>query len=102
MTLRFVAGGLAAAGLCLAMSTSARQPRLRPVETPPSAPQLPELPRRSVDITNAAPTGRTIHVAAGENLQAAIDDARAGDVIALEPGATYRGPFRLPRKAGDG
>ena len=28
--------------------------------------------------------------------------AQPGDAIALEPGATYAGPFRLPRKDGDG
>ena len=39
---------------------------------------------------------------AGGDLQAAIDDAKPGDAIALEPGATYTGPFRLPRKDGDG
>jgi hypothetical protein len=71
-------------------------------ETRPPASQPPERPRRSVDTTDVAPTGRTIRVKADGNLQAALDDARPGDVIALEPGATYRGSFRLPRKNGDG
>jgi hypothetical protein len=62
----------------------------------------PERPRASVDIAPVATSGRTIRVPAGGDLQAAIDDARPGDAIALEPGATYRGPFRLPRKDGDG
>jgi hypothetical protein len=47
-------------------------------------------------------TGRTIRVAAGESLQNAIDEAKAGDLIALDPGATYEGPFQLRRKDGEG
>jgi hypothetical protein len=61
----------------------------------------PELPRVSVDTTEVATNGHVIRVAAGGDLQAAIDKARPGDRIALEPGATYRGPFRLTRKDGD-
>ena len=36
------------------------------------------------------------------DLQAAIDHASPGDTIMLTPGATYTGPFTLPRKEGDG
>ena len=36
------------------------------------------------------------------DLQAALDRAAPGDVIALEAGATYTGPFTLPRKTGEG
>jgi hypothetical protein len=36
-----------------------------------------------------------IYVPAGGNLQAAIDAARGGDTILLQPGATYTGNFRL-------
>jgi hypothetical protein len=61
----------------------------------------PELPRSKVDTTEPSLKGRTIHVAAGESLQGAIDDAQPGDRITLEAGATYEGPFRLPRKAGN-
>ncbi len=64
--------------------------------------RLPERPRTRVDTAPVSPTGRTIRVPAGGDLQAAINDAKAGDAIALEPGATYTGPFRLPRKDGDG
>ena len=63
---------------------------------------MPERPRQQVDVAPVAVTGRTISVAANGDLQAAIDAAKPGDAIALEPGATYRGPFRLPRKDGDG
>jgi hypothetical protein len=43
-----------------------------------------------------------IHVAAGGDLQAAIDAARPGDTIALERGATFVGNFVLPMKSGSG
>jgi hypothetical protein len=49
------------------------------------------------------PTGRRIAVAGGPNgaraLQAAFDQAKAGDVIALESGATFVGNFTIPKKA---
>ncbi|HEX5705698.1 MAG TPA: hypothetical protein VFX96_00265 [Pyrinomonadaceae bacterium] len=41
-----------------------------------------------------------VTVRAGGNLQRALDAARPGDTIMLEAGATYPGPFTLPRKAG--
>ena len=62
----------------------------------------PELPRRSVDVTPVPPGKRTIHVPAGQSLQAAIDRAESGDVITLAAGAEYRGPFQLPKKNGNG
>ena len=45
---------------------------------------------------------RTLHVPAGGNLQNALDDARPGDTITLEPGAVYMGNFLLRRKTGTG
>jgi hypothetical protein len=62
----------------------------------------PELPRASVEAPAAAPSGRVTAVPAGGSLQAALDHAAPGDVIALEAGATYAGPFTLPRKSGEG
>ena len=44
--------------------------------------------------------GAVIAVRANGDLQAAIDRARAGDIIVLEPGATYEGNFVLPAKSG--
>lgn len=44
------------------------------------------------------PTGRHLRVPAGGDLQAAIDSAQGGDVILLDPGAEYRGNFRLRSK----
>jgi len=74
------------------------------VVTPPPAPlgSPVELPRVSVDTRLVAPTGRRLLVSAGGRLQAAIDSARPGDVIALEQGATCTGHYRLRRKSGDG
>ncbi len=63
---------------------------------------LAELPRAYVDTAYSPPAGRTIAVPAGGNLQAALDAARPGDVITLEAGATFRGPFVLPNKPGSG
>src|SRR6185295_13648678 len=40
----------------------------------------------------------TIAVPAGGDLQAALDAAQPGDIITLEPGATYTGNFVLPNK----
>jgi hypothetical protein len=61
----------------------------------------PELPRVTVDVNDAAGSGRVIHVPSGSSLQAALDKAQPGDRITLDRGATYRGPFRLPKKDGD-
>jgi hypothetical protein len=63
---------------------------------------IAELPRYTVEIPPLGATGRTIQVPAGGNLQRAIDRAGPGDAIVLAPGATYRGPFTLRRKEGDG
>jgi cellulose synthase/poly-beta-1,6-N-acetylglucosamine synthase-like glycosyltransferase len=62
-----------------------------------------ELPRVEVEVPEIEirTTGRTIHVPADGNLQAALDAANGGDRITLEPRATYRGPFRLRRKSTD-
>ncbi len=42
----------------------------------------------------------TIHVRAGDNLQAALNAAQPGDVVLLDAGATFSGNFTLPAKAG--
>jgi len=43
-----------------------------------------------------------IHVPSGADLQAAINAAKPGDTITLEPGQTYTGNFHLIRKSGTG
>src|SRR5829696_4364864 len=52
-------------------------------------------------ISASATAGATLAVPAGGDLQAAINAAASGDTIILEAGATYRGPFTLPKKTGD-
>jgi hypothetical protein len=52
-------------------------------------------------LTAGPDTPPVIAVAAGADLQAAIDRARPGDTLALEPGATYVGNFTLPSHDGD-
>lgn len=66
-------------------------------------PQPPVPPRATVELPPEQQTGgRTIHVAAGGDLQDALDQAVPGDRITLEAGARYEGPFRLLRKDAGG
>ncbi|MGH8318297.1 MAG: hypothetical protein ACREUL_10005 [Steroidobacteraceae bacterium] len=58
---------------------------------------LPTAPQ-TFDTTYAPPSGSTITVPAGGNLQTALNNAKLGDTIVLQAGATYRGPFTLPDK----
>ena len=58
---------------------------------------MAELPRASVSTTYPSPA-RQVRVAAGANLQAAIDAAQPGDELLLAPGATFTGNFNLPNK----
>jgi len=46
----------------------------------------PEPPHFDVDTTYVEPSGRTLAVRAGGDLQAALNNARPGDVITLEAG----------------
>jgi Right handed beta helix region len=52
----------------------------------------------SMAVPPAAVSAATVTVSANGDLQAAIDNARPGDVIELQPGATYTGHFTLPAK----
>lgn len=65
-----------------------------------AAAEKPELPRSFVDTRYVPPSGRTITVHEGSDFQRALDRARPGDVITLEAGATFVGPFTLPDKPG--
>ena len=58
---------------------------------------LPAAPL-TFDTTYAAPTGATINISAGGDLQGALNNAQLGDTIVLQAGATFTGPFKLPNK----
>jgi hypothetical protein len=83
--------------------TGTRPPPVPPSSPPPSDTArfdgAAELPRATVAVP-VLPTGRRIVIRATDNLQAALDTARRGDVIALAPGATFVGSFKLRAKPG--
>ena len=62
-----------------------------------------ELPRETINTEPQPITGQIISVAADGNLHTALQRAQPGDVIELQPGAVYTGPFELPaKKQGEG
>src|SRR5713101_2202302 len=63
-------------------------------------PIAPAPPRVYLDTTYTPPSGRTISLRAGADLQAALNSAQPGDTITLEAGAVFRGNFTLPKKQG--
>jgi cellulose synthase/poly-beta-1,6-N-acetylglucosamine synthase-like glycosyltransferase len=73
-----------------------------PVADPQPAARVPELPRFTMTVEPLPAPSRTVTVRAGESLQAAIDGAHGGDVIAVEGGAHFEGPFQLPNRRDDG
>src|SRR5712692_4844963 len=69
-------------------------------DKPPGSPA--ELPRFAVEVPNRPPGPPSSIVRDGDDLQGAIDHAKPGDTIALQPGAVFRGSLTLPKKNGDG
>jgi hypothetical protein len=67
---------------------------------PAAQTMLPIPPRVFIDTSYRQPSGRTIPVARGGDLQGALKAAQPGDVLVLEPGATFQGNFSLPNKVG--
>lgn len=67
-----------------------------------SAQTTPQLPQTFLQTNPVVPTGQSFTVSAGGSLQAALDQAQGGDVILLQAGATFTGPFHLPNKTGAG
>jgi len=63
-----------------------------------TAQTLPQLPKTYINTTYSLPSGKTYTVNAGGNLQAALDSAKLGDIIVLQAGATFTGPYTLPNK----
>jgi hypothetical protein len=67
-----------------------------------SGPGDPELPREFLDTSFPRVAGGTITVNAGDDLQAALNNATPGDTIILQAGATFAAPsggFVLPAKS---
>lgn len=62
-----------------------------------------ELPRVYVHsaLADTPAPGRVHEIHQGDDLQKAIDDAKCGDTLALQAGATFSGLFRLPKKTCD-
>ena len=58
----------------------------------------PALPQVYIDTTYSPPTGNTITVNAGDDLQVALNSAQLGDTIVLQAGATWTGHYTLPNK----
>ncbi len=68
---------------------------------PPSS-GIPELPRAQVDTSLPTVTGIVRSVAAGGDLQAALNASQPGDAIELGAGATFTGNYTVPAKSGNG
>ena len=62
-----------------------------------------ELPRRYLksSLADTPAPGRVRVIKEGEDLQQALDDAKCGDTLKLQAGATFAGVFRFPKKACD-
>jgi len=69
---------------------------------PAGQPAPPAPPRVFLDTSYHPPSGQTITVRAGGDLQAALNAARLGEVITLEPGAVFQGNCALRNKTGSG
>jgi hypothetical protein len=70
---------------------------------PPFAQLVPPLaapPLATADLKHPVSAGQILYVPAGGDLQTALDQARPGDIVSLEPGAVFVGNFTLPRKSG--
>ncbi|MBV8145596.1 MAG: right-handed parallel beta-helix repeat-containing protein [Gammaproteobacteria bacterium] len=78
------------AGLCATLAACA-------IPAAALAAALPA-PPQTFDSSYLAPTGTVVKVSAGGNLQTALNNAKLGDTIVLEAGATFKGPFKLPNK----
>lgn len=60
-----------------------------------------EYPRTYITSRMPIRTGSLITVAAGGNLQTALNSAQPGDWVVLEAGATFTGNFTVPIRSGD-
>lgn len=58
------------------------------------------MPQAFVQTDGIESSGKTIDVSSGGSFQAALNQAQPGDVISLQAGAIFMGPFTLPEKSG--
>lgn len=67
---------------------------------PPQFDGPAELPRvyLRTSLADTLAPGHVRMVRAGDNLQEALDDAKCGDTLQLQAGATFRGQIRIPEK----
>lgn len=110
--LTLVMGLLAAyAAVCIGSSSRAACENALQARTAQSSDstngRMPAHPAIFVDTNKAQSTGRIIPVsgtgeAAARAFQAALDSARPGEVIAIEPGSIITGNFVLQNKRGEG
>jgi hypothetical protein len=61
-------------------------------------PTLPTLPQATVDTTYSLPTGTTHVCTTGAQFTTALANSALNDVIQLQAGNTFSGPFNLPNK----
>ncbi len=87
-----------ASGVTGSLSVTVQSPAPPPGPNGLTAP--PALPQVYLNFPYTPATGSTIYVAAGANLQNAINSAQRGDEIVLQAGATFTGNFTLPLKSG--
>ena len=62
-------------------------------------PTLPTLPQANVDTTYSLPTGTTHVCTTAAQFNTALTNAALNDIIQLQAGTTFTGPFTLPNKA---
>jgi PKD repeat protein len=100
---RLVSAALLTLLMLFLIAIISHNPRLSPVGVAQAqTSSLPELPRVFIDTTFTAPTGNTINVRSGDNLQSALNLAQPGDTLLLQSGATFVAPsggFVLPAKS---
>lgn len=88
--------------LVSSMAMSVPSTKVKPAPPPPSPSGTPDLPRVFLDTRYHPPNGNRIRVKQGDDLQVAINQARRGEILVLDAGATFIGNFELPKKPGSG
>jgi uncharacterized protein YjdB len=94
-------GGVAAGTSTVTASFSGKSAEATVTVSVSAITEYAELPRTYVD-TRMPSGNRVVSVPANGDLQAALNSAERGDIIELQAGATYSGPFSLPAKPGSG